>query len=85
MKARGNTHHVRQADVSKATDEGAAQTRQFHKQSLVLLLDHLVLVLYALQVLLHGGNLQQTAVRSPVFEVTSGHCQVCHTSLGLSH
>lgn len=47
-----------QAYISQAADEGAAETRQLHEQSLVLLLDHLVLVLDALQVHLHGGDLQ---------------------------
>lgn len=49
--------HVRQADISQATDEGSAQTGQLHEQSFVLLLNHLVLVLDALQVLLHRGDL----------------------------
>lgn len=57
----GLTHHVWKADISQATDQGAAETRQLHKQGLVLLLNHLVLVLDALQVLFHGGDLQHTA------------------------
>lgn len=57
----GRTYHVWQAYVSQAADQGAAKTRQLHEESLVLLLNHLVLVLDALQVLLHGGDLQHTA------------------------
>lgn len=55
------THHVWQANVSQATDQGVTETRQLHKQGLILLLNHLVLMLDALQVLLHGGDLQHTA------------------------
>lgn len=49
--------HVRQTDISQAADEGSAQTRQLHEQSLILLLNHLILVLNAFQVLLHRGDL----------------------------
>lgn len=52
------THHVWQPDVSQAADEGAAETRQFHEQSFILLFDDFVLMFDALQVLLHGGNLR---------------------------
>lgn len=55
------TYHVRQTDISQAADEGSAQTRQLHEQSLILLLNHLILVLNAFQVLLHRGDLQRTA------------------------
>lgn len=48
-----------QADVGQTADQSAAQARQLHEEGLVLLLDHLVLVLDALQVLLHGRDLQQ--------------------------
>lgn len=52
---------MRQADVGQAADQRAAQAGQLREQSLVLLLDHLVLVLNGLQVHLHGGDLQHTA------------------------
>lgn len=51
---------MRQAYVCQAADKGTAETRQLHKQSLILLLNHLVLVLDVLQVALHGRDLQQT-------------------------
>lgn len=57
------THHVWQPDVGQAADEGAAETRQFHEQSFILLFDDFVLMFNALQVLLHGGNLQNKGNR----------------------
>lgn len=65
------THHVWQAYVRQAADQGATQTRQLHEQSLVLLLDHLVLVLDALQVLFHGGDLQHK--QQPVLVLHQQH------------
>lgn len=49
--------HVWQADVGQAADQGTAQTRQLHEQSLVLLLDEFVFMLNVLQVLLHRCDL----------------------------
>lgn len=55
------TDHLRQANISQAADERSAQPGQLHEQSLVLLFNHLVLMLDALQVLLHRRDLQHTA------------------------
>ena len=46
-------------DVGQASDEGLTESGQLHKESLVPLLDQLILFLHALQVLLHGRNLEK--------------------------
>lgn len=47
------THYVWQTDVGKASDQSLAQPRELYKQSLIPVLNLLVLLLHALQVLLH--------------------------------
>lgn len=39
------THHVRQADVGQTAYKSLTESRQFHKQRLVLFFNHLILLL----------------------------------------
>lgn len=48
-----STHHGGQANVGQAVDQGLTQARQLQKQGLVPLLNLFVLLLHALEVLLH--------------------------------
>ncbi len=47
------THHGGQADVGQAADQGLTEAGQLQEQGIVPLLDLFVLLLHALQVLLH--------------------------------
>lgn len=51
------THHVRQTDVGQTPYKSVTESRQLHKQCLILFFNHLILLLDVLQVLLHGCNL----------------------------
>lgn len=53
------SHHGGQADVGQAAYQCLTEAGQLQEQGLVLLLDLLILLLHALQVLLHGRDLKQ--------------------------
>lgn len=51
--AGGRAYHLRQLDVREAADESLAEAGELLQKAVVVLFDHLVLLLYCLQVTFH--------------------------------